>query len=145
MLGATGIGSDKRQVDIGLHGGGKLHLGLFRRFFKPLKRHLVPAQIDPLVFFEFIGQIIDEPQVEVLATEVGVAVGGLDLEDPFADLQDADIESAAAQVENGDLLFGFFVEPIARDAAVGSLMIRWTLRPAILPASLVAWRWLSLK
>mmetsp|Transcript_23293 Transcript_23293/g.55091 ORF Transcript_23293/g.55091 Transcript_23293/m.55091 type:complete len:390 (+) Transcript_23293:518-1687(+) len=35
--------------------------------------------------------------------------------------------------------------PYAREAAVGSLMMRSTSRPAILPASLVAWRWLSLK
>ena len=35
--------------------------------------------------------------------------------------------------------------PYASDAAVGSLMMRLTSRPAILPASLVAWRWSSLK
>ena len=33
----------------------------------------------------------------------------------------------------------------ASDAAVGSLMMRSTSRPAILPASLVAFRWASLK
>lgn len=30
-------------------------------------------------------------------------------------------------------------------AAVGSLMMRSTLSPAMVPASLVAWRWESLK
>ena len=35
--------------------------------------------------------------------------------------------------------------PYARAAAVGSLIIRNTSRPAILPASFVAWRWLSEK
>src|SRR6516225_36187 len=35
--------------------------------------------------------------------------------------------------------------PYASEAAVGSLMIRLTSSPAILPASLVAWRWSSLK
>ena len=35
--------------------------------------------------------------------------------------------------------------PYASEAAVGSLMMRLTSRPAILPASLVAWRWSSLK
>ena len=35
--------------------------------------------------------------------------------------------------------------PYAREAAVGSLMMRSTSRPAIFPASLVAWRWLSSK
>src|SRR5205807_4199761 len=35
--------------------------------------------------------------------------------------------------------------PYASEAAVGSLMIRLTSSPAILPASFVAWRWSSLK
>ena len=35
--------------------------------------------------------------------------------------------------------------PYASDAAVGSLMMRLTSRPATFPASLVAWRWSSLK
>src|SRR5436190_8301677 len=35
--------------------------------------------------------------------------------------------------------------PYASEAAVGSLMIRLTSSPAIWPASLVAWRWSSLK
>jgi hypothetical protein len=36
-------------------------------------------------------------------------------------------------------------EVVVTAAAVGSLMMRSTLRPAIVPASLVAWRWESLK
>ena len=39
----------------------------------------------------------------------------------------------------------FLSSPYASAAAVGSLMIRATSRPAIWPASLVACRWLSLK
>ncbi len=39
----------------------------------------------------------------------------------------------------------FLSSPYASAAAVGSLMIRFTSIPAISPASLVAWRWASLK
>ena len=42
-------------------------------------------------------------------------------------------------------LVAFLSRPYAMAAAVGSLMMRITLRPAMTPASLVAWRWLSLK
>ncbi len=35
--------------------------------------------------------------------------------------------------------------PKASAAAVGSLMMRLTSKPAMRPASLVAWRWASLK
>mmetsp|Transcript_25198 Transcript_25198/g.64897 ORF Transcript_25198/g.64897 Transcript_25198/m.64897 type:complete len:212 (+) Transcript_25198:1225-1860(+) len=41
--------------------------------------------------------------------------------------------------------WSFLSRPYAMAAAVGSLMIRSTSRPAMAPASLVAWRWLSLK
>src|SRR6266850_1905727 len=41
--------------------------------------------------------------------------------------------------------FFFLSRPYASAAAVGSLMMRITSRPAILPASLVACRWASLK
>jgi hypothetical protein len=39
----------------------------------------------------------------------------------------------------------FSLRPYAMAAAVGSLMMRCTLRPAMVPASLVAWRCASLK
>ena len=39
----------------------------------------------------------------------------------------------------------FLSNPYAREAAVGSLIMRNTLRPAMRPASLVACLWLSLK
>ena len=42
--------------------------------------------------------------VEVVAAEVGVAVGGEDLEHAVADLEDRDVEGAATEVEDGDLL-----------------------------------------
>ena len=35
--------------------------------------------------------------------------------------------------------------PNAKDAAVGSFIMRTTSRPAMVPASFVAWRWLSSK
>ena len=39
----------------------------------------------------------------------------------------------------------FLSRPYAKEAAVGSLMMRSTSSPAMRPASLVACRWLSLK
>src|ERR1700761_2186125 len=53
----------------------------------------------------------EEEVVDVVAAEVGVAVGGDDLEDAFVELEDGDIEGAAAEIVDGDdlaLIAAFF-------------------------------------
>ena len=52
------------------------------------------------------------------------------------------VEEAVARLEASAQLIG---ESIYATAAVGSLMMRSTSRPAMRPASLVAWRWASSK
>ena len=54
----------------------------------------------PLLLLELVGQVVDEPAVEVVAAEVGVAGGGAHLDDAVADVEDADVERAAAEVEH---------------------------------------------
>jgi len=45
---------------------------------------------------------------------VSVAVGGLDLEDPIADVQDGDVESASTEVEDEDRLVGLLVQAVGQ-------------------------------
>jgi hypothetical protein len=92
MFGAAGIRRDKGQIDVGLHGGGELHFGLFGSLFEPLQRHFIGPQVNTLIFLEFTGQVIDQSQIEIFAAEMGVAVGGFDLEDPLADLQNGNVK-----------------------------------------------------
>ena len=73
----------------------------------------------PDSFWNVIGEEIDDAQVEVLAAEEGVAVGGEHLELTLAvdggDLDERDIEGAAAQVIDGDLaIAALLVEPIGQ-------------------------------
>ena len=114
VLGTARVGRDERQVDVGLHRRGQFDLGLFRGFLQALQRHLVVAQVDALVLLELVRQVADEPHVEVVAAQVGVAVGGLDLEDALADFEDGDVEGAAAQVEDRDLLFLLLVHAVGQ-------------------------------
>jgi hypothetical protein len=48
--------------------------------------------------------VVHEALVEILAAEVGVARGGLDLEDALLDGEERDVEGAAAEVEDEDVL-----------------------------------------
>ena len=88
--------------------------------FRTLEGHLIVSQINALIFSEFIGQIIHQTQVKIFSAQVGISVGRLDFENtPFSDLQDGDIESAAAQIENSDFFFAFFIESVGQGCRSG--------------------------
>ena len=107
MLGAALIGGDVGQVDFRLLAVGQLDLGLLGRLLEALQGQGIVVQVDAVLLFELIGQVVDDREVEVLAAEEGVAVGGEHLELMLAvdlgDLDDGDVEGAATQVIDGDL------------------------------------------
>ena len=114
MLGPALIGRDERQVDVGLHHRGELHLGLLRRFLEPLQRHAILAEIDAVALPELGDDPVHHPLIEVVAAQMRVAVGRLDLDDALADLEDRDVKGAAAEVVHGDRLFLLLVETIGQ-------------------------------
>jgi hypothetical protein len=73
-LGPFCIGGDERQIDRRLHERGEFDLGLLGRFLEALQGHRVLAQVDAFGALEFVGQVVDEDLVEVVAAEVGIAV-----------------------------------------------------------------------
>ena len=112
VLGAGLIGRDERQIDVGLHHGGELHLGLLRRLLQPLQRHPVLREIDAFALLELADDPLDHALVEVVAAQVRVAVGRLDLDDALADFEDRDVERAAAEVVHRDRLVLLLVEAV---------------------------------
>ena len=52
--------------------------------------------------------------VEVVAAEVGVAVGGLHLEDALGEIEDRDVVGAAAEVVDGDLLVALLLQTVGQ-------------------------------
>ena len=108
------VHGDERLVDAGLQHRGELHLGLLGRLVEPLQGLAVLGQVDALLPAELVHDPVDDGLVEVVAAQVGVAVGGLDLEHAVAQLQDGDVEGAAAQVEHQDGLLVLLVETVGQ-------------------------------
>ena len=107
--GAVGGHGQVLHGDAGGRGGGELLLRLLGGFLQALQRDLVLGQVDAVLVLDFGDQPIDDLLIPVIATEVVVAVGGLDLDGGetvvvLADLQQGDIEGAAAEVEDQDAL-----------------------------------------
>ena len=107
VLGAGCIGGDVGQIDVGLLTGRQLDLGLLAGLFEALHGQRVLAHVDAGLFEELIGQEVDDAQVEVFATQEGVAIGRqhfkLTLTIDLGDLDDRHVEGAATQIINGDL------------------------------------------
>ena len=93
---------------------------------------------------EFVGDPTQDALIPVVAPKMGVAVGRLDL-DHHRLLQQADVEGTTAQVEDQDGFIFLLVQAVGQRSRSGLVMMRMTSRPAIFPASLVAWRCESLK
>ena len=114
VLGARGVGGEERQVDLGLQHLRQLDLGLLGRLAQALQDHLVLGDVDALVLAELGDQPVHDPLVDVVAAQVGVAVGGDDLDHVLADLQDRDVEGAAAEVVDRDDLVLLLVEAVGQ-------------------------------
>ena len=114
MLRTRSVGRDEGQVDLGLLDVRKLYLGLFGRFPEPLEGHPVLGEVDARVLLELVDEPLGDLEVEVVAAQVGIAVGRLDLEDTLSQLENGDVEGAAAEIVHGDgpLLLLVLVEAI---------------------------------
>ncbi|EON15887.1 NAD-specific glutamate dehydrogenase [Cupriavidus sp. GA3-3] len=113
VLRTRGIGRDVRQVDLGLLRARQFDLGLFSGFLQALQREHVLGQVHALVLLELADDVVDDALVEVFAAQEGVAVGRQHFELLLAvhvrDLDDRDVEGAAAEVIHGDLAVALLV------------------------------------
>jgi len=105
----------------------------------------VLREVDPLVLLELGEEPVGDPLVDVVASEVGVAVGRLHLDDALAHLENRDVEGAAAEVVDGDRLVLLLVEAVGERRGGRLVDEALDFSPAICPASFVACRCASLK
>ena len=113
-FGPVCVRRDERQVDLVLLRRGKGDLGLLGLFLDALEGVGLLREIDAGVLLELVDDPIHEAIVPVVAAEVRVAVGGLDLENAVADLEHGNVERAAAEVVDGDLLVLLLVETVGQ-------------------------------
>ena len=105
---------DEGQVDLAFVDRRKLDLGVFRGLADALQRRLVPGKVDAVLVGEFLGQLLGQGDVEVVAPQVGVAGRGQHLDDAVLDVQDRDVDGAAAEVVDDDLGLFFQVDGIGQ-------------------------------
>ena len=118
--GALGARGDVGQVDRGLHGARQLDLRLLRGLAQALHGHLVLGQVHAVGVLEVGHEPVDDLVVPVVATEVVVTAGGLDLDHAVADLQEGHVEGAATKVEDEDrLLLVALVEAVGQGGRGG--------------------------
>ena len=98
-----------------------------------------------LSFLNCSDQIIHDAQVEIVATDRKYRRSWRAPEGTVTHIENGNIERTSAQIVDSDHFIFLLSSPYASEEAVGSLMIRSTSSPAILPASLVALRCASLK
>jgi hypothetical protein len=119
VLRAGSVGGDEGQVDLGFDRARERDLGLLRLFLETLKSHLVLGEVDPGVLLELRDDPLHDLLVDVVAAEVGVAVGGLDLDDALPHFEDGDVEGAAAEVVDRDGLVLLLVEAVGEGRGRG--------------------------
>merc|ERR1719319_1014497 len=110
------------NLDVGLSGGGKGSFRAFTRRAKTTERSLVSLHVLLVLSLELLDEVIDQPVVKILSSQMGVSGGGLDLEDAFLDGEDGDIEGSTSKIEDEDIALGcalLFVEAIGDGCGCG--------------------------
>ena len=104
VLGHTVELGDIGQVNFGAGGAGEFNLGLLGSLFQALQCHGILTEVHVVLLLELIGQPGDDALVEVVTTQVGVTIGGLNLKHAVTQFQDRDIKCTATQVKHGNAL-----------------------------------------
>ncbi|CAA7406321.1 unnamed protein product [Spirodela intermedia] len=92
------------DLDGGLGGGGERPLRPLAGRPEPPQGPGVAADVLLVLPLELLHEVVHHPVVKVLAAQVGISGGGLDLEDPLLDREQGDVEGATSEVKDEDVL-----------------------------------------
>ena len=114
MLGAFCRCGNKRKVDVGRHGAGKLFLCLLGCLLQSLHSHLIIGKIHALRLLKLGKHPLDNLIVEIIAAQMCITVGSQNFYYTIADFNDGDIKGTAAQVVHHNLLLFFIVQTVSK-------------------------------
>ena len=114
VLRAGCICGDVRQIDVRGGNAGQLDLRLLGSLAQTLHCDLIAGQVDALCLLELVNEVLGDACVEVVAAQAVVAGGCENLDNAVADLQHGDIEGAAAEVVDHDLLIAFLIKAVCQ-------------------------------
>merc|ERR1719185_40298 len=98
------------NLEAGLVGRGERALRLLDFLAELLQRALVLGHVLAGLLVEDLDEVLHDTLVEVLASQVRVAVGRHNLEDAVVDREERDIECAATQIVDKDVLLRLLVQ-----------------------------------
>jgi hypothetical protein len=105
--GGAEVDTFEQRVDFDGSGGseGKDSLGTLAGGTETTQSTRVGEEVFLVLALEFLDKVADEPVVKVLAAQVGVTGGGLDLGDAFLDFHEGDVETSPAEIKDKDVAF----------------------------------------
>ena len=118
-LALIAFAAGKLDVQRRLLFGRQRNLGVDDRLANRLHDLGVAADVDRQIALDVVQRDGDQQVVDVVATEVGVAVGGDHLEDALVQLENRDVERAAAQIVNRNRFRVLLVETVGERCRSG--------------------------
>src|SRR6266480_1369769 len=110
---------DERQIDLVFLRARQRNFCFFSFFFDSLYGIRLFGQINPGILFEFADDPVHDLRIPVVTAEVRIAIGRFHLENAVADFKNGDVERAATQIVNRNLLVFLLVEAVSERRGCG--------------------------
>ena len=110
---------DERKRDRCCENAGQFLLGLFSRFGQALKGLAVSPQIHPMLSLKGISDPVHDPLIKIIAAQLCIPIGGLDVEHSVRNPEQRHIECATTKIKHKNATNGTAIEAIGQGGSSG--------------------------